>query len=237
MGATERNPNLASLKLVSGKAFSKDAVYEPAEDTFLLADVILAESESWEASRIPRVCVEIGSGSGYVVCSVAAMLRNEKNAGCHCVATDINPIACEATRETVMNHGLDGTVDVVNCNALAPFLVRLAGGADLVAFNPPYVVTPDEEVDRGGIAAAWAGGYKGRVVIDRVLDTLEGLVAPCGRVYMIAIHENEPENIMERMRGKGFVADMIATRVADEEVLHVLRFTKREGEGEEEEGT
>ena len=103
--------------------------------------------------------------------------------------------------------------------------VRLTG-VDLVAFNPPYVVTPDEEVDRGGIAAAWAGGYKGRAVINRVLDTLEGLVAPGGRVYMIAIHENEPEDIMERMRGKGFVADMIATRVADEEVLHVLRFTK-----------
>ena len=81
-----RNANLASIKLVSALAFSKQDVYEPAEDTFLLADVILAEAADWDASQVPGVFVEVGSGSGYVVASVASMLRNEKKRGCYCLA-------------------------------------------------------------------------------------------------------------------------------------------------------
>lgn len=48
-------------------------------------------------------------------------------------------------------------------------------------FNPPYAPTPHEEVNRGGIASAWAGGDRGRVVIDRVLAQVGGF---CVRVWL-----------------------------------------------------
>ncbi len=41
---------------------------------------------------------------------------------------------------------------------------------DLLVFNPPYVPSEQEELGRADIAAAWAGGLNGRVVIDRFLS-------------------------------------------------------------------
>ena len=51
---------------------------------------------------------------------------------------------------------------------------------DVLIFNPPYVPTEDEEVvtdiplssQDNPIAAAWAGGKNGRVVIDRFLPLI-----------------------------------------------------------------
>lgn len=52
--------------------------------------------------------------------------------------------------------------------------------------------TPDEEVERGGLAAAWAGGHRGRRVIDRLLPQLRRLLSPTGEVFMVTVHENDP---------------------------------------------
>lgn len=54
-------------------------------------------------------------------------------------------------------------------------------------FNPPYVVTPDEEVGRGGIAAAWAGGYNGRQVIDRVIPLVSGFLPHQGFSIIVSL--------------------------------------------------
>lgn len=70
-------------------------------------------------------------------------------------------------------------------------------------FNPPYVPTPDEEVERGGIAAAWAGGARGRRVTDRLLPLVPTLLSPRGEMFLVAVHENDPpgERSVRQVRG------------------------------------
>jgi methylase of polypeptide subunit release factors len=64
-------------------------------------------------------------------------------------------------------------VDVVNTDLMSGLDKGLHHSVDILLFNPPYVPTPQEEVGTYGIAASWAGGEDGRVVIDRFLPLLE----------------------------------------------------------------
>ena len=76
-------------------------------------------------------------------------------------ATDVNPDAVACTRATADAHGVGDRVSVIRCDLLGPLRESLRGKVDLLLFNPPYVLTPSEEVAAGGIAAAWAGGRTG----------------------------------------------------------------------------
>ena len=59
------------------------------------------EAESSVCSR----CVEVGSGSGYITCSVALLLQH-LGVTAHCIATDINPAALLATEHTLHAHNV-----------------------------------------------------------------------------------------------------------------------------------
>lgn len=125
-----------------------------------------------------------------MITSLALMLGEQT---AHLLATDINPTAAECTLKTLQSHNVAGRVDVLVMDLCQALIPRLQGAVDLMICNPPYVPTPDEEVGRGGLAAAWAGGFRGRQVTDRVLSLAPQLLSPQGELVLVALADNDPQ--------------------------------------------
>ncbi|XP_029942754.1 methyltransferase N6AMT1-like [Salarias fasciatus] len=192
-------------------------VYEPAEDSFLLMDAL-----EQDAARLrlisPCVCLEVGSGSGVVSAFLSSLLGPS---ALH-ICTDVNPAAARCTAETASRNRVPlqpVLTDLAQC-----LLPRLCGKVDVLLFNPPYVVTPSEEVGGSGIEASWAGGLRGREVTDRLLPLVGRLLSAAGLFYLVTIAENRPDDIIQILGQQGLTGEPCLTTRAGNERLSILRF-------------
>ncbi|RSH89487.1 S-adenosylmethionine-dependent methyltransferase [Saitozyma podzolica] len=181
-------------------------VYEPAEDSFILLDALEADAIPLRAAR-PSLCVEIGSGSGVVSTFLMQLLGPNQSL---IIATDINPLACQATQKT--SHANNVTVDLVQCNLLKPLLPRVDRGVDVLVFNPPYVPTDLAEFEQtqasASLGGAWAGGSEGMGTTTTVIELLSDLLSPQGRFYLVAVEQNRPQDIVARLQRQGLRSEV-----------------------------
>ncbi|KAH8261885.1 hypothetical protein KR038_011913 [Drosophila bunnanda] len=203
-------------------------VYEPAEDSFLLLDALEKDLDYLDQLQ-PGLCVELGSGSGVIITALAKRLSSSSL----CLATDINPKACDATRRTAARNG--ARVSAIRCN-LADALRRRS--VDVLLFNPPYVVTSDEELETqrfdsqsksatdGNLVFSWAGGQDGRRVTDILLKQLDDILSPRGVLYLLLLRENKPEEIIKHLKGLKFKAVKFMERRIPGEYLYILKVTR-----------
>ncbi|OAD77104.1 hypothetical protein PHYBLDRAFT_123093 [Phycomyces blakesleeanus NRRL 1555(-)] len=195
-----------------------DRLYEPAEDTFLLLDA-LEEDATWLQSNNSRLCLEIGSGSGCVTAMLAKIIGKQNAVY---LTTDINPYACKATQQTAKHNGVS-LVETLQTSLVGSLLPRLTHSVDVLLFNPPYAVTPPEEVGSNGIEAAWAGGIDGRQVIDALLPFVEKLLSPNGVFYLLLINENHPLEVVDIMKSYHMRAEIVMERRAGRERQYILK--------------
>lgn len=141
-----------------------EKVYEPYEDTILLAEGVDAEPG--------MACLELATGTGLV----ALILAREAGAA---VATDINPHACRLARENAERNDL--LLDVV-CMDMAD---ALDAPFDVIAVNPPYLPTAPEDKLEGIIDRTVSGGPDGAELTRRVLEEIAVLLAPEGKAWLI----------------------------------------------------
>ncbi|KZT23856.1 S-adenosyl-L-methionine-dependent methyltransferase [Neolentinus lepideus HHB14362 ss-1] len=199
-------------------------VYEPAEDTFILLDALEQDVEYLKSLR-PRICLEIGSGSGCASSFLGALL------GCTSslyLCTDINPHATKCTVSTGKQNKIE--LDVVLTSFAHPLHSRLRKSVDVLLFNPPYVPTIDEEAaeaqNSADIQGAWAGGKNGMQVTNQLLGMVESLLSSNGCFYLVAVKQNDILSIRKKMlEGYGLKSEVVIQRRAGGEHLFVVKFS------------
>ncbi len=136
-------------------------VYEPAEDTFLLAENL--------AVKGGEVALDVGTGTGLIALLMARKAR-------FVLGVDINPLAVELARE---NARLNGIKNVEF--RLSDLFENVSGKFDAITFNAPYLPgEPEEPID-----LALVGGKTGREVLDRFIKEVPEYLNPGGVVQIV----------------------------------------------------
>lgn len=182
-----------------------DLVYEPAEDSFLLAEAALKEAKP--GMRI----LEIGTGSGFVS---AVLLANLK--GIKLIATEINPHAALCAKRN--------GVQVIRTDLFKGIKSEVPETRfDLILFNPPYLPTCEEEKVEGWLNYAFDGGITGRETLNRFFNEVLGYLRPGGKILVLISSLTGLEKVSEKMRNLGLTVEIAGTKKVSFEELIVLK--------------
>ncbi|SDJ73606.1 release factor glutamine methyltransferase [Halovenus aranensis] len=191
----DEHPQLTELREL-------DQVYQPAEDSHLLASTAAADIDGGAS------VLDVGTGAGYV----ADYIREES--GASVVGVDLNPMACEQAR------GRD--LAVLRGDLVSPFR---AATFDVVCFNPPYLPDAPEGVWDDWMEQAITGGEDGRAVIREFLADVGRVLRPDGSVYLLISTVTGLEDVRSLAADNGFGSKVIAEKSESFETLIVLRLS------------
>nr|WP_089766184.1 HemK2/MTQ2 family protein methyltransferase [Halobellus clavatus] len=195
-------------------------VYQPAEDSGLLASAVLERGRG----RL----LEVGTGSGWV----AARAAREADDVSEVVASDLSPHACRAARERA-REGPDAdeagrtpttAFEVVRGSLVEPFAAETF---DTVAFNPPYLPTdPDNEWD-DWMERALSGGESGRELVDPFLDTVARVLTADGLVLLLVSSLTGYDEVLSYAANCGFDHEVVVEESYPFETLTVVGLTPK----------
>lgn len=178
-------------------------VYQPAEDSHLLLDA------ARDHVGDDDVVLEVGTGSGYVATEL------EAQGASRVVASDVNPLACQAAKE----RGLE----VVLANLVEPFA---ADSFDVVLFNPPYLPETEETTIEDWMDVALTGGETGRGVIDPFIESVGRVLALDGMVLLIASSLSGLDDVEASAEAAGFRTRTVVQESFPFETIEVLALTR-----------
>lgn len=183
-------------------------VYEPAEDTFLLAEnLIVRENDS---------VLDMGTG-----CGILAILAAKKAE--RVVAVDINPYASRCARMNGIMNGVSSRMEVILGDLFGP--IREDETFDLILFNAPYLPTERPEI-KDWIDYAWSGGETGRDIIDRFINISPRHLNENGRILLVQSTLSNVEKTLRRFEQESLKARIIAEEKAGFETITLIQAEK-----------
>lgn len=170
-------------------------VYEPAEDSFLLAENLRVRKGDF--------VLDMGAGCGILGIIAAAKAS-------HVVAADINPYAVRCAKENAkLNHVMD-KMSFICGDLFTP--LREGEMFDLILFNAPYLPTKYRKADFW-LERAWAGGRRGREVINRFINEAPKRLKPKGLILLIQSSLSNVNETLEKFERNGLKASVAAKKV------------------------
>ncbi len=155
-------------------------VYEPLEDSYLLAGIA-------EKKAFGKV-LDMGTGSGIQGIMAA------KN-GCDVTFADIDKNAIKCARLNAELSKVKGRFVVTD------LFENIEGKFNTIIFNPPYITSdPLHKVNK--VNFALDGGFEGREVIDRFLESYKDYLLPKHTVLMVESSQNDYMKDVKRLNAK-----------------------------------
>ncbi len=166
-------------------------MYEPQEDSFLLAKILSVP----QGSRV----LDLGCGCGMQ--GLAAAMRGASEI----VFADLNPKALENARHNAELNtkavGAGTKFLFVQSDLFSNLKNQLF---DCIVFNPPYVPSDSKK--------KWVetdGGHKGREVLDRFLKGFPAFLKPNGTVFFLQSSVNGIAETESKLKKAGFQSEIV----------------------------
>lgn len=183
-----------------GRAFEVGpAVLIPRPETELLVE----ETVRLSRGRGPVTVIDVGTGSGCLAVSVAKAIP-----GSRVWAIDVSDSALEVARRNIRRHGVDDSVTLLRGDLFDPLEAwALAGRADVILSNPPYIAESDWAALPPDVAlyeprTALDGGPDGLRVHRRLVESAPRWLTPGGWL-VLEIGQDQQQALMDCVRASG----------------------------------